>query len=67
MIEQTNTYAESYAILEAINKKLQNGQNNANLIDELAPMIAEATKSYQLCSERIKAAEKVLEEHNKSD
>lgn len=64
MVNKTETYAKNYAILEEINNKLQSGQNDATIIDELAPMIAQATKSYQICSERIKAAEKVLQEHN---
>ena len=67
MTDKTQSYAQNYAVLEEINNKLQTGQNNPNLIDELAPMIAQATKSYQACSERIKAAEKVLEEHGKSE
>tara|TARA_R110002167_G_scaffold363756_1_gene584619 strand:+ start:470 stop:679 length:210 start_codon:yes stop_codon:yes gene_type:complete len=62
-MDKTESYADNYAKLEKINNDLQSGQSNPNLIDELAPMIAQATKSYQACSERIKAAEKVLEDH----
>lgn len=64
---KTHNYAENYKILEEINDKLQNGQSNPNLIDELAPLISQATKSYQLCSDRIKAAEKVLQEHKRNE
>lgn len=60
---KTQIYAENYQILEEISERLQNGQSNPNIIDELASLIAQATKSYQLCSERIKSAEKVLEKH----
>jgi exodeoxyribonuclease VII small subunit len=68
MSEQSNTYAYHYQKLRQINDKLQQGQNNPDLIDELAELIEQASQSYKFCSERIKAAEKVLEKHqNTSD
>ena len=60
---KTETYAENYAKLASINMALQQGENKPGLIDELAEKIAQATKSYQICSERLKAAQKVLDEH----
>ncbi|WP_192483759.1 MULTISPECIES: exodeoxyribonuclease VII small subunit [Cysteiniphilum] len=62
MTNKTKTYAENYAILEEINYQLQQGQNNPNMIDELAPMLEKASKSYLICKERIAAAEKFIAE-----
>ena len=59
------TYAQNYQTyqtLEQINAKLQSGQNNPNIIDELAPMLESASKSYQVCKARIDAAEKFVAE-----
>ena len=62
MSEEPKTYADNYSVLEQINSKLQNGQNNPNIIDELAPMLESASKSYQICKDRINAAEKFVAE-----
>ena len=62
MAETSTTYAQNYQTLEQINTKLQNGQNNPNIIDELAPMLESASKSYQVCKARIDAAEKFIAE-----
>lgn len=58
----STTYAKNYQTLEQINAKLQSGQNNPNIIDELAPMLESASKSYQMCKARIDAAEKFVAE-----
>ena len=54
--------AQNYQTLEQINAKLQSGQNNPHIIDELAPMLQAASKSYQVCKARIEAAEKFVAE-----
>ncbi|WP_395947765.1 exodeoxyribonuclease VII small subunit [Caedibacter taeniospiralis] len=59
---ESSTYAQNYQTLEQINAKLQSGQNNPNIIDELAPMLEAASKSYQVCKARIEAAEKFVAE-----
>lgn len=63
---ESTTYAQNYQTLEQINAKLQNGQNNPNIIDELAPMLEAASKSYQICKARIDAAEKFVAEFEKT-
>lgn len=63
---KTETYANNFERLSKINEALQRGENNPGLIDELAEKIAQATKSYQICSDRLKAAQKVLDEHKAS-
>ncbi|MBK2124834.1 exodeoxyribonuclease VII small subunit [Fangia hongkongensis] len=60
MESTSKSYSENYKILEDIHNKLQSGQNNPNVIDELAPMLEAASKSYQACKERIEAAEKFV-------
>lgn len=65
MTEPSKTYAENYRQLEAINEKLQNDQHNPEMIDALAPMLAQASKSYQLCKTRIEAAAKFIAEFEK--
>ena len=65
MTEQSKTYADNYRQLEAINTKLQNDQHNPEMIDALAPMLEQASKSYQLCKSRIEAAAKFIDEFEK--
>ena len=60
MAETATSYTENYQNLEQINTKLQSGQNNPNIIDDLAPMLESASKSYQVCKARIDAAEKFV-------
>ena len=60
MTEPSKTYADNYRQLEAINEKLQNDQHNPEMIDALAPMLEQASKSYQLCKSRIEAAAKFI-------
>lgn len=68
MTEQSNQFLESYQKLEEISKKLQGNQNKAAMLDELAPMLEEASKSYRVCKERIDAVKKQIEQfkHNSS-
>ena len=62
MESTSKSYSENYKVLEDIHNKLQSGQNNPNVIDELAPMLEAASKSYQACKTRIEAAEKFIAE-----
>ncbi|WP_423784559.1 exodeoxyribonuclease VII small subunit, partial [Francisella tularensis] len=48
-----------------INEKLQEPQDNPALLDELSPMLEQASKSYQLCKERIAAAQNFIDEFEK--
>ncbi|MDE4957590.1 hypothetical protein NAI59_12500, partial [Francisella tularensis subsp. holarctica] len=54
-------------ILAEINEHRQEQQDNPALLDELAPMLEQATKSYQLCKERIAAAQKFIDEFEKKE
>ena len=62
MATQSKKFAKNYEILEEINEKLQDGQDNPTLLDELAPMLEQASKSYTICKERIAAAQKFIDE-----
>ncbi|MFC4892701.1 exodeoxyribonuclease VII small subunit [Pseudofrancisella aestuarii] len=62
MATQSKKFARNYEILEEINEKLQDGQDNPALLDELAPLLEQASKSYKLCKERILAAQKFIDE-----
>ena len=65
MATQSKKFAKNYQILEEINEKLQDNQDNPALLDELAPMLEQASKSYKLCKERIDAAQKFIDEFQK--
>ncbi|MED7789169.1 exodeoxyribonuclease VII small subunit [Francisella sp. 19X1-34] len=67
MATQSKKFAKNYEILEQINEKLQDNQDNPALLDELAPMLEQASKSYKLCKERIDAAQKFIDEFDKSN
>ncbi|ASG67674.1 hypothetical protein fh0823_03750 [Francisella halioticida] len=62
MATQSKKFAKNYETLEQINEKLQDNQDNPALLDELAPMLEQASKSYKLCKERIDAAQKFIDE-----
>lgn len=62
MATQSKKFAKNYQVLEEINEKLQDEQDNPALLDELAPMLEQASKSYKLCKERIAAAQKFIDE-----
>ena len=65
MTKESKIYADNYRKLESINEKLQNNQHNPEMIDSLAPMLEQASKSYQLCKSRIESAEKFISEFEK--
>jgi len=62
----TTTYAENYKQLEEINDKLQKEQSDPSIIDQLAPMLEKASKSYIICKERIEAAKKFIADFEKN-
>ena len=45
MAVQSKKFAKNYEILEEINEKLQDSQDNPALLDDLAPMLEQASKS----------------------
>lgn len=57
-IENKETYKNSYQKLEEIANRL--AQNESVDIDELVPMVDEATRAYQNCKSRIEAVEAAL-------
>jgi exodeoxyribonuclease VII small subunit len=67
MATQRKKFAKNYEILEQINEKLQDNQDNPALLDELAPMLEQASKSYKLCKERIDAAQKFIDEFDSNN
>ncbi|QIW10416.1 exodeoxyribonuclease VII small subunit [Francisella sp. LA112445] len=67
MATQSKKFAKNYEILEQINEKLQDNQDNPALLDELAPMLEQASKSYKLCKERIDAAQKFIDEFDSNN
>ncbi|QIV96129.1 exodeoxyribonuclease VII small subunit [Allofrancisella inopinata] len=62
MATQSKKFAKNYEILEQINEKLQDSQDSPALLDELASILEQASKSYKLCKERIDAAQKFIDE-----
>lgn len=55
---QKDSYQENYNKLQEIAQKLS--QSDSIDIDELVPMVDEATRAYQLCQSRIEAVESAL-------
>ena len=62
MATQSKKFAKNYEVLEEINEKLQDSQDNPALLDDLAPMLEQVSKSYKICKERIAAAQKFIDE-----
>lgn len=58
MADKAQSYQENYAKLQEIAQKLSN--SDAIDIDELVPMVDEATRAYQVCQSRIEAVEAAL-------
>jgi exodeoxyribonuclease VII small subunit len=56
--DNSQNFRESYQKLQQIANSLT--QNREIDIDQLIPMVDEATKAYQVCKERIDAVEKAL-------
>lgn len=65
MAKNTETFKENYQKLQEIAQKLSNSGEVD--IDELIPMVDEATRSYQLCKSRIEAVEKALNTRLEAD
>jgi len=59
MNEETQGYMDSYRVLEAIAKDLEN-QDTPD-IDKILPKIDEARKAYDFCKSRIEKVKKSLE------
>lgn len=58
MSEKAETFKENYQKLQEIAQKLANSGEVD--IDELVPMVDDATRAYQLCKTRIESVEKAL-------
>ena len=67
MSNKSETYADNFEQLNQINKKIQDSQNNPNIIDELEPLLEKASKSYQICKARIESVEKFIDDFCKSE
>ncbi|MGE4500198.1 MAG: exodeoxyribonuclease VII small subunit [Hydrogenovibrio sp.] len=66
MADSTNeSYQKNYAKLQEIAQKLSNSEEID--IDELVPMVDEATRAYQICQSRIEAVEAALNKRIASD
>ena len=61
MSTNKNSFNDSYKQLNDIAKKLRNQEEPD--IDALVPMVAEATKAYQVCKQRIEEVKLALKEH----
>ncbi len=57
-MSQSESYQENYNRLQEIAQKLS--QSDSIDIDELVPMVDDATRAYQLCQSRIEAVESAL-------
>lgn len=58
MSKKQETFKENYQKLQEISQKLANSEEVD--IDELVPMVDEATRAYNLCKSRIEAVESAL-------
>lgn len=58
MTQQTETFKQSYAKLQEIAHHLSNSSEVD--IDELVPLVDEATRAYKHCKSRIEAVESAL-------
>ena len=65
MSNKTDTYSEHYKLLEEINQKLHSDHEKPYIIDQLAPMLEQASKSYKICKSRIDGAEKLIAKFEK--
>jgi len=59
-MKQPESFRENYDTLERIATRL--AQDEDIDIDELVPLVDQATKAYQLCRSRLDAVEKALQE-----
>ena len=53
------SYQASFKVLEEISERLQS--NELVDVDELIPLMDQATQAYNVCKERLEAVEKALE------
>ncbi len=60
MSQEKPRYQEQYDILERTVQKLQSQEHID--IDQLVPMLKQASKAYELCKTRLDEVEKVLNE-----
>ncbi|WP_178862423.1 exodeoxyribonuclease VII small subunit [Thiomicrorhabdus cannonii] len=60
-----DSFKANYAKLQEIAQKLSNTEDVD--IDELVPMVDEATRAYQLCKSRIEAVESALNKRLEQD
>lgn len=58
MTQKSDSFKANYAKLQTIAQKLSHTEEVD--IDELVPMVDEATRAYQLCKSRIEAVENAL-------
>lgn len=65
MSQASDSFKTNYAKLQEIAQKLSNTQEVD--IDELVPMVDEATRAYQLCKSRIEAVESALSKRLEQD
>lgn len=57
-VNNAESYQQNYAKLQEIAQKLSHSEEID--IDELVPMVDEATRAYQVCQSRIEAVEAAL-------
>ncbi|MCF6298575.1 MAG: exodeoxyribonuclease VII small subunit [Thiomicrorhabdus sp.] len=65
MTQTPESFKENYQKLQEIAQKLSNSSEVD--IDELVPMVDEATRAYQLCKSRIEAVESALSNRLEND
>ncbi len=65
MTQTAESFKENYQKLQDIAQKLSDTSEVD--IDELVPMVDEATKAYQLCKSRIEAVEAALNNRLEND
>lgn len=65
MTQSSDSFKANYAKLQEIAQKLSNTEEVD--IDELVPMVDEATRAYQLCKSRIEAVENALNKRLDTD
>jgi len=66
MNEDTTTYAYNYKVLSNACAKLEQDSDKPEMIDELAELLKNTSESYKMCKNRIDAAQKYIDEFNKS-
>lgn len=54
----SESYRQAYATLERIARQLEGGETD---LDEMLPLLEEATKAYEICRSRLEAVQHLLE------